>query len=977
MYQSKQFVELRCWTIDREQALSGAEVKEIFVELIRAAGYPIEVVDITIDNRMPGLALRYAENQNYMPLYIYGNADSIWMALEGKGEQVKATDLVKLYHKAAGALSGMHASYKRTQNKLGRLGISSKSASLGVGIGLATGAAIGGSVRLLAKGVSVLMRDKEAYEKEMAFYDLALNLGDFLIGGTDNGSLITVLMEKAEEGNLSAQFILACAYSEGRGIEMNLAESVKWFACAAENGEVRSRAILAYEYLYGENEYGLEEKHKGLTYMKELADAGDEDAAACVVDILGNGTIEGIPTDLSEMIPAATNYAVRGNIDAMLMLARTYDTMFSNGSANDSIYKDDNKASYYYRMIVELRPQTCLEEVTMCLVQMYTAGRSADANESNLFYYSEIAASCGNLEAKRLLAYYYTFGIGTGKNYEAAKKLCDELLRSKNQNAIPMAYYCKHAMADAEKKYKKSMDFARKYIQCERAEADKKAELKKYLEQKEALIRNMPEEERREYLQEDNLFTNALKYLGNMDKRKWIIIASVAFVVILIIVLVFVFGNREESDTALWKTAKSTVEIDADNRKQQEAFEAYNDLLTQDSIEKGPEDNQYEWKLNNCEFSVAYIDDDDIPEIILHNSSDRADLHEYGEMFTIEDGEASTLEYLYLSDASKIGYFEKTGWYMDCDEMEDEGSIFIEELKNCDLMFQIMYTIDEDGEKSDFKYYEIQGNTDSIELSKEEFKSRINEVIGDVPLTEYDFCKNTSDNREEHLGLEENENPAGEIFEAYNDFLTQDNILREAISGDYQWKLENCEFSLACIDADDTPELILYNLSDTEEPEADGCADMYTVKDGEVVLIETLELQDVRGIGYFEKTEWFMVSSSYLDRRLVVLERIDNLDLMFQVSYVEDEDGELSDFEYYEIRDNVENIELSEEEFEDRIAEVIGDVPMTEYEFYTNTAENREKYLGIKTEEEDVAVENEETATEDEYPQFTEIDTEE
>lgn len=783
MYQSKQFVELRCWTIDREQALSGAEVKEIFVELIQAAGYPIEVVDITIDNRMPGIALRYTENQSYMPLYIYGNADSIWMALEGKGEQVKATDLVKLYHKATGALSGMHASYKRTQNKLGRLGISSKSASLGVGIGLATSAAIGGSVRLLAKGVSVLMRDKEAYEKEIAFYDLALNLGDFLIGGNDNGSLIPALMEKAEEGNLSAQFILACAYSEGRGTEMNLAESVKWFACAAESGELRSRAILAYEYLYGENEHGLEEKHKGLTYMKEMADAGDEDAATCVVDILGNGTIEGIPADLSEMIPAAINYAVRGNIDAMLMLARTYDTMFSNGSANDSIYKDDNKASYYYRMIVELRPQQYLEEVAMCLVQMYTAGRSTDANESNLFYYSEIAASCGNLEAKRLLAYYYTFGIGTGKNYDAAKKLCDDLLRSKNQNAIPMAYYCKHAMADAEKKYKQSMDFARKYIQCERAEADKKAELKKYLEQKEALIRNMPEEERREYLKEGNSFTNALKSLGNMDKRKWIIIAAVAFVVILIIVLVFLFGNREEPDTALWKTAKSTVEIDADNREQQEAFEAY------------------------------------------------------------------------------------------------------------------------------------------------------------------------------------------------NDFLTQDNILREAISGDYQWKLENCEFSLACIDADDTPELILYNLSDTEEPEADGCADMYTVKDGEVVLIETLELQDVRGIGYFEKTEWFMVSSSYLDRRLVVLERIDNLDLMFQVSYVEDEDGELSDFEYYEIRDNVENIELSEEEFEDRIAEVIGDVPMIEYEFYTNTAENREKYLGIKTEE--VAVKNEETATEDEYPQFTEIDTEE
>ena len=45
---------------------------------------------------------------------------------------------------------------------------------LSAGIGAAAGLAIEGTFKLAAKGVKLLMRDKEKYEKEMAFYNNAL-----------------------------------------------------------------------------------------------------------------------------------------------------------------------------------------------------------------------------------------------------------------------------------------------------------------------------------------------------------------------------------------------------------------------------------------------------------------------------------------------------------------------------------------------------------------------------------------------------------------------------------------------------------------------------------------------------------------------------------------------------------------------------------------------------------------------------------
>ena len=49
---------------------------------------------------------------------------------------------------------------------------------------------------------------------------------------------LTLLKEKAESGDLIAQYNLGCAYSEGDGTPVDLVQALKWFRRAANSGDV-------------------------------------------------------------------------------------------------------------------------------------------------------------------------------------------------------------------------------------------------------------------------------------------------------------------------------------------------------------------------------------------------------------------------------------------------------------------------------------------------------------------------------------------------------------------------------------------------------------------------------------------------------------------------------------------------------------------------------------------------------------------
>lgn len=165
----------------------------------------------------------------HIATYYEKQARVVVMGVIGKGQQVKAAELESFYAKCFGSISAFTNAVRAGKNRSLRIG----GGALAGGIGAGVGFAIAGGVKLAAKGVKALLRDKEAYEKEMDFYRFAMSAGDFVLGGLDNGGFIEKLRNCAEEGNITAQYLLGCAYDEGRGVPQKHNVAVKFFEQAA------------------------------------------------------------------------------------------------------------------------------------------------------------------------------------------------------------------------------------------------------------------------------------------------------------------------------------------------------------------------------------------------------------------------------------------------------------------------------------------------------------------------------------------------------------------------------------------------------------------------------------------------------------------------------------------------------------------------------------------------------------------------
>lgn len=581
MYNSKDFTPLRSWTIDSDVNVTKQLLKDNFEEVIRAAGYKVAVYDIEIDKRLPAISIRNREDDRHMGVYVYCDGNIVEMAIEGKGHQVKATDLEKVYSKAVGAMRGVHQGYMNTKNILGRFGMRGTGVSIGAGVGVAAGAVIGTSLRAAVKIGRLLFRDQEAYDKEMAFYELAIGFGDYIVGGTDPAGVTKALIKNAEENNDEiAQYLLGNAYCEGRGVEVSLDESIRYYALAAKNGEKRSREILAVEYLYGEREYTVEEKWTGLIYLTELADNGDVAAANSLVDIYGTGDIEGIPADAEKTIEVAEKYAGEGNVYACMILANIYDSDKVSSKVDFDAYKDDKKAFEYYVQLIQHDESSYVEEAAISLAHMHRDSRGVEGSREEELRYYRLAALKGNLEAKCVLANAYTLGLGIDKDHSVAQKLCNELIRSGNKEVLPIAYYCNYVIADEAKKYKVSMENARKYISLENAEEEKKKELQKYLAEQEELISKMTDEEQREYLQERKPLFGGFKKKEKGEGaggNKKIVIAIVA--VLAVIVLIFALtkcNGNQTSETGYSDGAETKQDVQYDGDDYWEFFNSNN-----------------------------------------------------------------------------------------------------------------------------------------------------------------------------------------------------------------------------------------------------------------------------------------------------------------------------------------------------------------------------------------------------------------
>ncbi len=748
---------LRLYELDyNAEEVDNEQIKNALQEVIDAADLPLFAVESDVIG-CEAVAIVSKENKSYMPVFTYltdGNgAGAVVSSVQGKGEQTKSSDLEKLFYKAQSPLGKFTINMEKGRAWSQFLGHSMRAGGIVGGAAALTGAAIGKTFRMAAAGIKILFRDNDAYKKEMEFYEQALGVIDFAVGYVDSADLLSRIKEKAAGGISLAQYYMGLACTYGIGIDQDEKAAFEWYEKAADNGELRSQNIAAGEYLYNlDKSYSIEKKEKAIGYLYNLASFGEDWAGELIIDIYGRGSVADIPVNYGEAVRVAEIYALERNMHAVEFLIQIYDTGLDSSPVSQS-YKNDKRAFDLYNVILEDGSRDDKENAAMKLADMCMKGRGAEKNLISALEYYKIAEKYGNVHAAAVLLYFCTNDGSTMKSAEAARYYANQIIKQKKEEYIPAAYYSLFKFADEEKEYAESMKWARLYLECRYAEPEKKEQLQKYLGDMETKISQMTDEERRAFLKEPEKFTINSKIV------KWILAGcAVVIAVILAFTMCSHFkdsnaddGYISSSDNIHKEAAEENTSEFSDEARQ--AISAYNDFLTQESFNRGSEELPQIWYMENCEFNLAYIDDNDIPELLLYNTTDADHTTGWGEIYTYTDGaieECGATNSL----AENIGYYERSGYYMNFAMWQGYGGIAISKCSNSQdsesgTEFRIEFYADEDGKHTISGYF-VDGN----ECSESDFSSELEKRTGGAELIQYTYYDNTYENREKILGIE-------------------------------------------------------------------------------------------------------------------------------------------------------------------------------------------------------------------------------
>lgn len=129
---------------------------------------------------------------------------------------------------------------------------------------------------------------------------LLFSLLSFSAHADSSPNVFTQLLQEAEKGEASAQYVLGRLYwakpSQSVFVARDPEKAVKWYIKAAEQGVVLAQSSLGYIYLFGEGipkDYG-----ESVKWFRKAAEQGDASGQIGLGLSYGNG--KGVPEDLVE-----------------------------------------------------------------------------------------------------------------------------------------------------------------------------------------------------------------------------------------------------------------------------------------------------------------------------------------------------------------------------------------------------------------------------------------------------------------------------------------------------------------------------------------------------------------------------------------------------------------------------------------------------------------------------------------------------
>ena len=188
------------------------------------------------------------------------------------------------------------------------------------------------------------------------------------------------------------------------------------------------------------------------------------------------------------------------------------------------------------------------------------------------------------------------------------------------------------------------------------------------------------------------------------------------------------------------------------------ALMAYYNLLTGGFFNR---DDPYSvgddmWDPQNCRFMIAYMDDDDVPELLMEGYP--ADhLGGFGQLYTYKDDRIVSIRHLssVRSEAeigTQIGYYEKTGWMETFSMWQGYGNVITEPLERGTFWLSKDYEPNQDHIVQHVGYTIYRDS--SVEKCDETkyYQEMENLGLSNATFIHYEYFDNTQENRDRMLG---------------------------------------------------------------------------------------------------------------------------------------------------------------------------------------------------------------------------------
>ncbi len=254
---------------------------------------------------------------------------------------------------------------------------------------------------------SEIAQSKTAFDKKIASGYIIFK-GKLITAAEKEKITFENLIDKANQGDIKAQFTVAKCYENGQTVEQDFEEAFKWYTKAAEQGEVSSQYSLGVCYAYG---IGVEQNdEEAVKWYIKAAEQGDANSQYNLGLYYNEGQV--VEQNYKEAFRWYSKAAKQGKAEAQCNLGICYLN-------NLGTEQDYQQAVKWFSKAAD--QGFALAQYNMGVVYDNGYGVAQDYYEAFKWYSK--AAQQGNVNAQHNLGSLYYNGTGVEQNYKEALKL--------------------------------------------------------------------------------------------------------------------------------------------------------------------------------------------------------------------------------------------------------------------------------------------------------------------------------------------------------------------------------------------------------------------------------------------------------------------------------------------------------------------------------------------------------------------------